>query len=96
MSLRKLAEKNDMARTTVQNRLYKGMDEIDALITPPDHAKHNRKVTNQQVIDASKLGMSINNGAYYLGITTGSLRERIARLQLTWLGKGKPLPKQKL
>ena len=50
-------------------------------------------VSNAQIIEEEKLGLSYNTSAARLGIEASSLRERVNRLKLNWRGKGRH-PKQ--
>ena len=86
-SLRQLAIKNGIHRETVAARLKRGQDKIDALIL----GNQRVKVTDEQVIECEKLGLSIRRSAFLLGITHAALRERIEKLGIDWRGKGKQI-----
>ena len=46
-------------------------------------------VTNAQIIDEEKLGLSYNTSALRLGIERPSLISRVKKLGIDWRGKGK-------
>ena len=87
-SIRELARLNNIPRTTLQERLKRGLDKIDALIIPPNY---QRKVIDQQVIECEKLGLTIRRSAAFLGIEKTALRKRIERLGINWRGKGRQI-----
>lgn len=88
MSLRQAAIANNISLSTAQHRIKRGWDKIDALITPPNY---QRKVTDQQVIECEKLGLTIRRSAVYLGIEKTTLRKRIEKLCINWRGKGRQI-----
>lgn len=85
MSLRQAAIANNINLSTARHRIMRGWDKIDALIIPPNY---QRKVTDQQVIECEKLGLTIRRSALLLGIEKTTLRKRIEKLGISWRGKG--------
>lgn len=85
-SRRQLAIKNGISIETLRYRLDNmKMDKIDALILP----KIGRlKVTDKQILECEKLGLTISRSACVLGISQAALSIRIKKLGLTWRGKG--------
>lgn len=83
-SQRELARLNGIPRTTLQKRLKSGWDKMDALITPP----YKSKITDNQVIDCERLGLTINRSAVILNISHRALQLRIKKLGINWRGKG--------
>ncbi|WP_297925534.1 hypothetical protein [uncultured Agitococcus sp.] len=88
MSLRQAAIANNINLSTAKHRIKRGWDKIDALIIPPNY---QRKVTDQQVIECEKLGLTIRRSAAFLGIGKTALRKRIERLGINWRGKGRQI-----
>jgi len=86
-SIRTLAKLNNIPRSTVQKRLKEGWDKIDALIIPP----HKIKITDNQIIDCERLGLTINRSAIILNISHSALQLRIKKLGITWRGKGRQI-----
>ena len=87
-SIRQLAIKNGLNPSTVAYRLCKmNLDKIDALATDSGICHPKSKLTDQQIIECEKLGLSINRSAYVLGVHNVTLSKRIKKLGLTWRGK---------
>ncbi len=86
-SIRTLAKLNNIPRSTVQKRLKNGWDKIDALIIPP----YKLKITDNQIIDCERLGLTINRSAIILNISHSALQLRIKKLGINWRGKGQQL-----
>ena len=63
------------------------LDKIDALATDSGICHPKSKVTDQQIIDCEKLGLTITRSAFFLGISQNVLSRRIKKLGLTWRGK---------
>jgi len=86
-SIRTLAKLNNIPRSTVQKRLKSGWDKMDALIIPP----YKLKITDNQIIDCERLGLTINRSAIILNISHSALQLRIKKLGINWRGKGQQL-----
>ncbi len=86
-SIRELARLNGIPRTTLQKRLKSGWDKMDALIIPP----YKLKITDNQIIDCERLGLTINRSAIILNISHRALQLRIKKLGITWRGKGRQI-----
>jgi len=86
-SIRTLAKLNNIPRSTVQKRLKNGWDKMDALIIPP----YKLKITDNQIIDCERLGLTINRSAIILNISHSALQLRIKKLGINWRGKGQQL-----
>ncbi len=86
-SQRELARLNGIPRTTLQKRLKSGWDKMDALIIPP----YKLKITDNQIIDCERLGLTINRSAIILNISHRALQLRIKKLGITWRGKGRQI-----
>ena len=91
-NISELARLNDLNVHTLHKRLKRGVDKYDALLTKP--YRLNVKVTDEQIIDCEKLGLTINNSAIVLNISAQTLGRRIKRLGIIWRGK-KPLNKKR-
>ena len=88
MSLRQAAKKNGMNEYTVQYRVKKlGWDKIDALIIPPKNNHPLQKVTDSQIVECEKQGLTLTRSAYLLKINVSTLSKRIKRMNLHWRGK---------
>ncbi len=86
-SQRELARLNGIAPSTLQKRLKSGWDKMDALIIPP----YKFKITDSQIIDCERLGLTINRSAIILNISHSALQLRIKKLGINWRGKGQQL-----
>jgi len=86
-SIRELARLNGIAPSTLQKRLKSGWDKMDALIIPP----YKLKITDNQIIDCERLGLTINRSAIILNISHSALQLRIKKLGINWRGKGQQL-----
>jgi|JI8StandDraft_1071087.scaffolds.fasta_scaffold447856_2 hypothetical protein len=89
-SIRELARLNGIAPSTYHRRIKQGWDKMDALIIPPNE-NHKKKVTDNQVIECEKLGLTIRRSAIYLGFSYYALELRIKKLGITWRGKGRQI-----
>ena len=91
-SLAALARKNNMNPYTVRYRINDmGWDKMDALIVPPNKTPPLLKVTDKQIMDIERLGLSIGSSAYLLGLDKSTLSKRIKRMKITWRGKGRQI-----
>ena len=88
MSLRQAAITNNINLSTVRHRIMRGWDKIDALIIPQNY---QRKVTDKQIIECEKLGLTIRRSAALLEINYKTLYRRIKKLGINWRGKGKQI-----
>jgi hypothetical protein len=87
-SKRQLALKNGVNYQTFKNRMIRGWDKMDALII--DTVK-TEKITDSQIIDCEKLGLTISRSACFLGISQQVLSRRIKKLGINWRGKGESI-----
>ena len=88
MSLRQAAIANNINLSTAKHRIKRGWDKIDALIIPPNY---QRKVTDQQVIECEKLGLTYIESAKHLKVQYMTLVSRINKMGINWRGKGKQI-----
>lgn len=49
------------------------------------------KITDSQIIDCEKLGLTIISSAYILGVSQQVLSRRIKKLGINWRGKGEQI-----
>ncbi len=64
--------------------MIRGWDKMDALIIEPVKTE---KITDSQIIDCEKLGLTIISSAYILGVSQQVLSRRIKKLGINWRGK---------
>lgn len=89
VNIAKIARDYGIPRTTLVKRL-KRMTLDQAIISQKDKG-HKRKVTNKQIVECEKLGLSINRSAALLAVDYKTLYRRIDALGIAWRGKGKQI-----
>lgn len=87
VNIAKVARDYGIPRTTLVKRL-KRMSLDQALVAQKDKG-HKRIITNKQIVECEKLGLSINRSAALLAVDYKTLYRRINVLGITWRGKSK-------